>query len=104
MRGCGVIPRDLNAAAISSLAAMPLMLFVPQSCATRKRNERNAASALLFPATKEMFNQFNRGAALDDVIVLSPTLILNLRYGIVSADFPETRVRPAYDALRAMPK
>lgn len=43
------------------------------------------------PATKYYSNQINRGAAIDDVIVLNPSTILNLRYGLVSADFPEKR-------------
>jgi len=49
------------------------------------------------PATKEMFNQINRGIALDDVIVASPTWVLNLRYGVVSADYPERRVTQGTD-------
>jgi hypothetical protein len=49
------------------------------------------------PATKEIFNQINRGLTLDDVIVLGPSLVLNLRYGVVSADFPERRVTQGTD-------
>jgi hypothetical protein len=49
------------------------------------------------PATREMFHQFNRGVALDDVIVLSPRTVLNLRYGIVAAEFPEMRVTQGTD-------
>jgi hypothetical protein len=49
------------------------------------------------PATKEMFHQFNSGGALDDVIVLNPTLILNLRYGVVRTLFPEVRVTQGTD-------
>jgi hypothetical protein len=44
------------------------------------------------PATKEIFNQYNRGLALDDVIVLSASTVLNIRYGVTAADFPERRV------------
>jgi len=53
------------------------------------------------PATKEIFTQINRGAALDDVIVLGPSLVLNLRYGVTSADYPERRVTQGTD-LAAM--
>ena len=43
------------------------------------------------PATLEIFHQFNRGMAVDDVLVLNPTLILNIRYGVINAEFPEER-------------
>ncbi len=49
------------------------------------------------PATKEIFTQINRGIALDDVIVLNSSLVLNLRYGLVSADYPERRVTQGTD-------
>jgi hypothetical protein len=54
-------------------------------------------NSLGVPATKEIFTQNNRGAALDDVIVLGPSLVLNLRYGVVSADYPERRVTQGTD-------
>ena len=49
------------------------------------------------PATKEIFHQTNQGGALDYVGVLSPTLVLNVRYGIVSAIYPEARVTQGTD-------
>ncbi len=49
------------------------------------------------PATKEMFYQFNQGGAIDDVIVLNPSLILNVRYGVVRTEFPEMRVTQGTD-------
>ena len=52
------------------------------------------------PATKEVFNQINRGLALDDVVVLSPTLVLNIRYGVINADFPERRVTQGTDLAK----
>ncbi len=49
------------------------------------------------PATKELFTQINRGLALDDVAVLSPSLVLNFRYGVTNADYPEARVTQGTD-------
>ncbi|MCU1261490.1 MAG: hypothetical protein JWO80_4375 [Bryobacterales bacterium] len=49
------------------------------------------------PATKEIFHQFNQGLALDYVGVLSPTLVLNVRYGVTAAIFPEVRVTQGTD-------
>jgi hypothetical protein len=49
------------------------------------------------PATDELFNQYNRGFALDDVVVLSPTLVLNFRLGATNAEFPEKRVTQGTD-------
>jgi hypothetical protein len=43
------------------------------------------------PNTAAIINQIKRGVALDDVIVLSPSLVLNLRYGLSNADFLERR-------------
>jgi hypothetical protein len=43
------------------------------------------------PASAYTQNQINQGGVLDDVWVLSPTLVLNLRYGLTAAQFPETR-------------
>jgi hypothetical protein len=54
-------------------------------------------NSLGVPATKEVYTQNNRGAALDDVIVLSPSLVLNLRYGVVSADYPQSRATQGTD-------
>ena len=60
----------------------------------------NPKDLLGIPATKEVFQQNNRGLALDDVIVLNPTLILNVRYGVVNADFPEKRVTQGTDLAK----
>ena len=57
----------------------------------------NSKDLMGIPATRETFNQFNRGIALDDVLVLSPTWVLNVRYGIISARFPETRATQGTD-------
>ena len=42
-------------------------------------------------------NRPNRGVALDDVIVLSPALVLNLRYGFTSTKWWEYRRSRGYD-------
>ena len=39
----------------------------------------------------------NKGVALDNVQVISPTMVLNLRYGITYQDFPEYRITRGYD-------
>jgi hypothetical protein len=44
-----------------------------------------------------ILNRINRGIAMDDVIVLSPTLVLNMRYGITQQDFLERRRTQGYD-------
>ncbi len=44
-----------------------------------------------------ILNRVNRGIALDDVIVLSPTLVLNFRYGLTQQEFPERRVSQGQD-------
>ena len=38
-----------------------------------------------------VLKRINRGAALDDVILLGPNLVLNVRYGITQQEFPEYR-------------
>jgi hypothetical protein len=43
------------------------------------------------PATTEVFHQRNEGFAIDDVYVLNPTLVMNIRYGVIYAIFPEKR-------------
>ncbi|HLJ16587.1 MAG TPA: TonB-dependent receptor [Bryobacteraceae bacterium] len=43
------------------------------------------------PATTFVEDQINQGIALDDVAVLSPSLVLNIRYGLTAAEFPEQR-------------
>ena len=49
------------------------------------------------PSQGITLNRINRGAALDDVVVLSPSLVLNLRYGITQQDFPERRASQGFD-------
>jgi len=44
-----------------------------------------------------VLNRINRGFALDDVYVINPATVLNVRYGITSQDFPERRVTRGYD-------
>jgi carboxypeptidase family protein/TonB-dependent receptor-like protein len=44
-----------------------------------------------------ILNRINRGLALDDVFVIKPSLVLNLRYGITSQDFPERRTSQGFD-------
>ncbi|MDP2998724.1 MAG: TonB-dependent receptor [Bryobacterales bacterium] len=51
----------------------------------------NAKDLMGVAATKNLFDQFNRGVAIDDVIVASPSLILNFRYGLISAESLERR-------------
>ena len=41
--------------------------------------------------------RINRGIALDDVYVLNPTLVLNVRYGLSNQEFPENRISRGYD-------
>jgi hypothetical protein len=41
--------------------------------------------------------RINRGAAIDDVLVLSPTSILNVRYGITYEETPERRRSAGFD-------
>jgi hypothetical protein len=48
-------------------------------------------NALGVPASIFSQDQINQGAVLDDVWVLSPTLVVNLRYGLTAAEFPEQR-------------
>jgi len=44
-----------------------------------------------------ILNRINRGLALDDVIVINPQLLLNIRYGFTNQDFPERRITRGYD-------
>jgi hypothetical protein len=57
----------------------------------------NTKDLMGIAATRESFNQYNRGIALDDVLVLSPTWVLNVRYGLVNAEFPERRMTQGTD-------
>lgn len=38
-----------------------------------------------------VLNRNNKGIAFDDVLVISPTLLMNFRYGLTYQDFPERR-------------
>jgi Carboxypeptidase regulatory-like domain/TonB dependent receptor len=44
-----------------------------------------------------ILNRINRGLALDDVIAINPSLVLNVRYGLTSQDFPERRASQGFD-------
>jgi hypothetical protein len=44
-----------------------------------------------------ILNRINRGLAFDNVYMLNPALLLNLRYGITQQEFPERRVTRGYD-------
>ena len=44
-----------------------------------------------------ILNRINRGAAFDQVFVLNPTFLLNVRYGLTNQEFPERRVTQGYD-------
>ena len=44
-----------------------------------------------------ILNRVNRGIAVDDVHMLSSTMVLNFRYGISAQEFPERRVSSGYD-------
>jgi hypothetical protein len=54
-------------------------------------------NALGIPASLEIFNQYKQGVALDDVIVVGPSVILNLRYGVTYAQYLERRVTQGTD-------
>lgn len=41
--------------------------------------------------------RLNKGLALDDVLVLSPSLVMNVRYGLTNSRFPEWRVSRGFD-------
>jgi len=42
-------------------------------------------------------NRINRGIAIDDVMLLTPNLVLNIRYGFTEQDFPEHRITQGID-------
>ncbi|MEK7409426.1 MAG: carboxypeptidase-like regulatory domain-containing protein [Acidobacteriota bacterium] len=48
-------------------------------------------------ANRTHHNRSNHGAALDDVIVFSPSFLLNLRYGFLHFEFPERRASRGID-------
>ncbi|MBL8232061.1 MAG: carboxypeptidase regulatory-like domain-containing protein [Bryobacterales bacterium] len=44
-----------------------------------------------------ILNRVNRGIAIDDVHMLTSTMVLNFRYGIAAQEFPERRVSKGFD-------
>jgi hypothetical protein len=44
-----------------------------------------------------ILNRINRGVALDQVFVLNPTFLLNVRYGFTNQEFPERRITQGFD-------
>jgi hypothetical protein len=44
-----------------------------------------------------ILNRVNRGIAVDDVHMISSTMVLNVRYGIAHQEFPERRVSRGFD-------
>ena len=44
-----------------------------------------------------ILNRINRGIALDEVHMFSPTFVLNFRYGLTQQEFPERRVSSGFD-------
>ena len=44
-----------------------------------------------------ILNRINRGVALDQVFVFTPTFLLNFRYGFTNQEFPEKRITQGYD-------
>ncbi len=44
-----------------------------------------------------ILNRINRGLAWDNVWVMAPTLLLNVRYGLTNQEFPERRVTQGFD-------
>ncbi len=44
-----------------------------------------------------VINQIKRGLAVDDVIVLTPSTVMNLRWGLTNAEFLERRTSRGYD-------
>lgn len=59
---------------------------------------RTPVSTFLSPDTNLLvFNRDNAGLALDDVYTLTPTLVLNARYGLTYQKFPERRISQGTD-------
>ena len=52
------------------------------------------------PASTFTKNQINQGLALDEVLVLGPSMVLNLRYGMTAAEFPERRATQGTDLAK----
>ncbi|MBK7926159.1 MAG: TonB-dependent receptor [Bryobacterales bacterium] len=44
-----------------------------------------------------VLNRTNKGIAIDDVYVFSPSFLMNIRYGVTYQDFPERRVSRGFD-------
>lgn len=44
-----------------------------------------------------VLNRNNKGIAIDDVYVFSPSFLMNIRYGVTYQDFPERRVSRGFD-------
>ena len=44
-----------------------------------------------------ILNRINRGGAFDDVYVINPSILLNVRYGLTQQEFPEKRVSQGFD-------
>jgi hypothetical protein len=57
-------------------------------------NEKNALGVA---ATKNIYEQYKRGVALDDVMVLGPNTILNFRYGLTNGELGERRATQGTD-------
>ncbi len=49
------------------------------------------------PANGLILNRTNKGTAIDDVYVLTPSLVMNTRYGLTFQDFPEHRISKGID-------
>jgi hypothetical protein len=49
------------------------------------------------PVNGLILNRINRGVALDEVYTLSPSTVLNVRYGLTQQDFPERRMSQGFD-------
>jgi hypothetical protein len=63
----------------------------------RQRADKDRRFGADNPANGLLINRNNKGAALDDVIVLSPSLVLNLRYGVTYQTFGEQRISSGFD-------
>jgi len=57
---------------------------------TKYNNYNNVANGILT-------NRYNRGLALDEVFVISPTTVLNVRYGLTEQDHPEQQLSTGTD-------
>lgn len=59
---------------------------------------KNVAGTLYYPPVNGVIlNRINRGLALDEVYTLSPSTVLNLRYGITQQEFPEARMSQGFN-------